>query len=114
MNMVSIVDAISVGAGAYMLYAWYLLKFKGEITKTVLMREEINIKKCKNLEAYKAYVAPKMLVMAAACVLYGAAGLLNTYVFTMPVAVYLVIMAVFLAALVWYAVSTKKALEIFW
>ena len=114
MDMVSIIDAIAVGAGVYVFYAWFVMKTSGEIKKAVLMRDDINLKKCKDLEGYKNYVAPKMLVMAIACVLYGGAGLVNTYVMALPTAVYLGVMAVFFVVLVWYAMQTKKALEIFW
>ena len=43
-------DIIFVGAGVYMLYAWFLLTTKGEIKQEVLMSKDINLKKCKDLE----------------------------------------------------------------
>ena len=53
-NIWSFLDIIFVGAGVYMLYAWFLMKKKGEIKQEVLMSKDIELKKCKYLEGYKA------------------------------------------------------------
>lgn len=113
-SMWSIMDVIFVGAGLYMLYAWYLMKTKGEIKTALLMNKDVQLKKCKDLEGYKKFISPKMLIFGIACTLYGAFGLVNTYVMPLPKAVYLGIMAVFLVALVWFAAMSKKGIQNFW
>lgn len=113
-NIWTLMDIIFVGAGGYMLYAWFLMTKKGEIKKEVLMNKEVNLKKCKDLEGYKSFMAPKMLVFAIGSLLYGAAGLINSYVTPVPSIAYNVLMVAFLVVLLWYAFTTKKATERFW
>ena len=95
----SVLDIIFVGAGIYVLYAWVMMKTKGEIITSILMSKDVELRKCKDLEGYKAYIAPRMLVFGIAAILYGAAGL---------------VMALFLAVLIWYAIATRKGVQKFW
>ena len=110
----SVLDVIFVGAGFYVLYGWFVMRTKGEITTTILLNKEVDPKKCRDLEGYKAYIAPRMLVFGIAAILYGAAGLVNTYVTPLPGAVYGAVMALFLAVLIWYAIATRKGVQKFW
>ncbi len=113
-NIWSFLDIIFVGAGFYMLYSWILLKKKGEIKQEVLMSKDVDLKKCKDLEGYKAYIAPKMLIFSVTAILYGGSGLVNSYVTTLPGILYSVLMIAFMVILVWFAVVTRKATEKFW
>ena len=110
----SVLDVIFVGAGIYVLYAWVMMKTKGEIITSILMSKDVELRKCKDLEGYKAYIAPRMLVFGIAAILYGAAGLVNIYVTPLPGAVYGAVMALFLAVLIWYAIATRKGVQKFW
>ena len=110
----SVLDVIFVGAGIYVLYAWVMMKTKGEIITSILMSKDVELRKCKDLEGYKAYIAPRMLVFGIGAILYGAAGLVNTYVTPLPGAVYGAVMALFLAVLIWYAIATRKGVQKFW
>ncbi len=110
----SLMDIIFVGAGAYMLYAWILMKKTGEIKTSMLLSKEIDIRKCKDLEGYKSFIAPKMLVFGFTSLVYGGYGLVNSYVFPMPMQVYWIVMALFFAVLIWFAVQSRKGVEMFW
>ena len=70
-NVWSIMDLLFAGAGLYAIYAYYLLKTKGEITTSILMSKDVDIRKCKDIEGYKAFVAPKILIFGIAALLYG-------------------------------------------
>ena len=113
-NIWSFLDIIFVGAGVYMLYAWFLMKKKGEIKQEVLMSKDIELKKCKDLEGYKAYIAPKMVVFGVSAVIYGGMGLVNSYVTPLPSMLYNVMMFVFLLVLIWFALMERKGTEKFW
>ena len=113
-SIFGILDIVFVGAGIYVLYAWVMMKTKGEIKTSILMSKDVNIKKCKDLEGYKAFIAPKMQIFGIAAILYGAAGLINTHVYAMPLPVYIVNMVLFLAVLIWFAYATRKGIERFW
>ena len=97
-----------------MLYAWFLMKKKGEIKQEVLMSKDIELKKCKDLEGYKAYIAPKMLVFGVGAVAYGGMGLVNSYVTPLPSMLYNVMMFVFLLVPIWFALMARKGTEKFW
>ena len=113
-NIWSMMDIIFAGAGAYMLYAWILMKKTGEIKTSLLLSKEVDIRKCKDLEGYKNFMAPKMLVFGITALVYGAYGLVNSYVFSMPMPVYWAVMAGFFAVLVWFSVQSRKSVEMFW
>ncbi len=113
-NIWSMMDIIFAGAGAYMLYAWILMKKTGEIKTSLLLSKEVDIRKCKDLEGYKNFMAPKMLVFGITALVYGGYGLVNSYVFSMPMPVYWAVMAGFFAVLVWFSVQSRKSLEMFW
>ena len=113
-NIWSMMDIIFVGAGAYMLYAWILMKKTGEIKTSLLLSKEVDIRKCKDLEGYKNFMAPKMLVFGITALVYGGYGLVNSYVFSMPMPVYWAVMAGFFAVLVWFSVQSRKSVEMFW
>ena len=113
-NIWSMMDIIFAGAGAYMLYAWILMKKTGEIKTSLLLSKEVDIRKCKDLEGYKNFMAPKMLVFVITALVYGGYGLVNSYVFSMPMPVYWAVMAGFFAVLVWFSVQSRKSVEMFW
>ena len=46
----SVLDVIFVGAGFYVLYGWFVMRTKGEITTTILLNKEVDPKKCRDLE----------------------------------------------------------------
>lgn len=106
-------DLIFVGAGLYIFYSCYLMKTTGEIKKELLMNKEVNLKKCRDLEGYKVFILPKLLIFGIACFLDGIAGLVNTYVQPLGT-VYYVVSAVFFAVLVWYVMQSRKGLKMFW
>ena len=113
-NIWSMMDIIFAGAGAYMLYAWILMKKTGEIKTSLLLSKEVDIRKCKDLEGYKNFMAPKMLVFGITALVYGGYGLVNSYVFSMPMPVYWAVMAGFFAVLVWFSGQSRKSVEMFW
>lgn len=113
-NIWSMMDIIFAGAGVYMLYAWILMKKTGEIKTSLLLSKEVDIRKCKDLEGYKNFMAPKMLVFGITALVYGGYGLVNSYVFSMPMPVYWAVMAGFFAVLVWFSVQSRKSVELFW
>ena len=110
----SFMDIIFAGAGLYALYACYIMKVKGEITTSLLMSKDVDIRKCKDIEGYKRFVLPKLLIFALSAVLCGGVGLVSTYVVPIPNEVYYAAMGLFFVVLIWYAYQTKKGIALFW
>ncbi len=110
----SFMDIIFAGAGVYGLYSAILLKTTGEIKTAFLMNKDVDLKKCRDLEGYKAYVFPRLIVFGAVALLYGGFGLVNTYVMPMPTFLYYFMMVLFFCVLVWFAIQTRNALNKFW
>ena len=109
----SLMDVIFVGAGLYMFYSLYMMKAKGEIKTALLLNKDVNLKKCKDLEGYKNFMMPKMAIFGIGAIVYGAAGLINSYAVPLGIA-YTVIMIAFFAVLVWFALMGRKAVQRFW
>lgn len=107
-SMFGIMDIIIVAAGVYILYAWYLLMFKGEIREGVLVPQGM-AKRCRDLDGYRRYIGPKVLLFAIAALISGGINLYSDYVSQIPGPVYLGVTALFFAVLIWFIMQTKKA-----
>lgn len=78
--MESLFGILTLGCGLYCLYGFYMLKFKGEINRTILLPKNIDAKRCKDLKGYCQEVQTPLLVLGIVTTLYGAVDLYNTYV----------------------------------
>lgn len=111
--MFSLVDLIILGSGAYIIYCYYLLKFKGEIKEGLLLPKGTNVKKCTDKAAYIKEVENKILLYGIAVLICGGFGVLETQTGLLG-KWYLVVIAVFLAVTVWFAMIVKKSGEKYW
>ena len=111
-QMFAIMDFIMVGAGLYLLFAWYLLQFKNEIREGVLVQQGMG-KKCKDPEGYKKYIGPKLLIFALCAIGSGALGLYSDYVRPINSILYLCLTGVFFVVLVLFVRYIKKAQDMF-
>lgn len=102
-NMGGIFGFIGIASGAYVLYAWYQMKTMKEINRTILLPKTVDPKKCKDKEAYMKEASPKMLVLAAAAIVYGVTDTMK--VTGVPLWTALLIL---FAVLIWFGVSTAK------
>ena len=112
-SMFSLLDIIVVGAGIYILYGWYLLMTKNEIKQGLLISKAQDPKKCKDVEGFKKYIGPRLLVFALFAIVSGGLGLLQTYVVKVPDAVYWTFYVLFLAVVIWFGFASKKAEKMF-
>lgn len=112
-SMMGLMDVIVVAAGFYVLYGWYLLTFKDEIKEGLVISKAQDPKKCKDREGFKKYIGPRLLVFGIAAICSGAVGLIQSYVMPIPNAVYWVFYIIFVAVIVWYAISARKADKMF-
>lgn len=112
-GMFSIFDIFVVGVGLYLLYTWYLLKFKGEVKESVLLSKGFPYKRCKDKEGYKAFIGPKLLVLGMIALLAGCVGLINDYQDFLG-AYYIIVAVVFFAVVIWFSLMVRKAYKLFW
>ena len=110
-QMFAIMDFIMVGAGIYLLFTWYLLQFKNEIREGVLIQQGM-AHKCKDIEGYKRYIGPKLLIFALCALASGGLGLYSDYVRPVNTILYLALTVVFFIVLVLFVRYTKKAQEL--
>ena len=112
-SMFSLMDLIILGSGAYIIYCYYLLKFKGEIKEGLLLPKGTNVKKCTDKAAYIKEVETKILLSGIAVLICGGFGVLETQSGLLG-KWYLVVIVVFLAVTVWFAMVVKKSGEKYW
>lgn len=107
-NLDGLFGIVAVACGLYCFYAYYMMKKTGEINTTILLSKDMNVKKCKDKDAYLREAMPMVLVLGIASVFYGAVSLFESYVMTikymLPISIVL-----FGVAIVWFAVVTTKA-----
>lgn len=109
----SIIDIIVIACGVYILYVYYVLKFKGEIKETLLLPKDVLAKKCRDKAAYINEMSPKVLIYGIIVVLCGGCGLLESRLGLLG-SFYLAVLAVFAAATVWFAIQAKKSVKKYW
>lgn len=109
----SFIDIIIVACGVYVLYVFYLLKTKGEIKESLLLPKDFAVNKCKDKAAYIAEISPKVLVYGIIVVLCGVLGLCESR-FGLLGNAYFIVLAVFLAVTIWFALEAKKAVKKYW
>lgn len=112
-SMFSLMDLIILGSGAYIIYCYYLLKFKGEIKEGLLLPKGTNVKMCTDKAAYIKEVENKILLYGIAVLICGGFGVLETQTGLLG-KWYLVVIAVFLIVTVWFALIVKKFSEKYW
>ena len=112
-QMFAIMDFIMVGAGLYLMFAWYLLQFKGEIKEGILIPKGVNQKSCNDREGFRAYMGPRTLILGVMAMLSGGIGLYQDNVRRINPSIYWVFFFLFLAVLVWYTICSKKSMKKF-
>jgi flagellar biosynthesis protein FlhB len=106
----SFMDVFVLAAGFYALYAAWILKREGKITKTFLAFNDTDVNTCKDLQGYANFMAPKLYTLAGTMILYAVVALINSYAVDVH-SLALVILAAFMVVLVWYGFMAKKALD---
>lgn len=105
--MDGVFGVFGLGCGIYCLYSFYMLRFKHEVNRTILLPKDVNIKKCKDLEGYCREAQTPLLLLGIVATLYGASDLYNTYIGNARM-VFDIFMFLTVIALIIYAVMIKK------
>lgn len=109
-GLFNLIDLCVLGFGIYALYSAYVLQREGKIIRTFLVFKETDLDSCKDLQGYANFMGPKLWALGGIMVMYGAVSLINTYLVSIQT-LFGVMMAVFLLALIWYAMEAKKAMK---
>lgn len=105
--MNGIFGIFALGCGIYCLYGYYMLKFKKEINKSILLPKDVDVKKCKDLEGYCREAQYPILILGVVTVLYGASDIYNGYVGGADTFFFVMLVLLF-AALVLFVVLIRK------
>lgn len=106
--MGSLFAVVGIGAGAYCLYAYFMMRTKREINKTVLLPKDVDVKKCKDIDGYIKDTSLPLLILAISVLTYGLAEAVNEYVRNVGSLLF-IILALVAIVLIWFAVVVKKA-----
>lgn len=102
------IDLIVIACGLYGVYSWYLLVYKHEIKKTLLIGGNTNPQDCKDIEGFAAFMGTKLLILSAVMIIFGGISAYSSYVEFLGTIVW-VGMAIFLVIIIWYCVQLRKA-----
>ena len=69
-------ELISIGAGMYVLYAAFLLKGKGVLTKGIFVSSKVNPDRIRDREGFISAMFPIAVLMGLALIASGAIGML--------------------------------------
>ncbi len=108
-------DVISLACGIYLLVTWSKLRIAGRLfPNSLLVPRDKTVKDCRDPTGYIHYISPRLLTVGIVIVLSGLLGLFNSYFQFYGFWAAEGIVAVALAALIWYAVCSMKANKRFW
>jgi uncharacterized membrane protein YphA (DoxX/SURF4 family) len=108
------IDLIVFAFGVYILYSGITMKQTGEIKGGMLLPKGIEPRHCKDSAGYITFIYPRMILVGIASLICGAIGLMVDYLQLLPAAVYMVVMLLFLVLLIWYSVTSRKAIDQYW
>lgn len=109
-GLFNLIDLCVLGFGFYALYSAYVLQREGKIIRTFLVFKETDLDSCKDLQGYANFMAPKLWAFGIIMIVYSVISMINTYLVSIET-LFWVMMAVFLLALIWYAMEVKKAMK---
>ncbi|MDD2958138.1 MAG: hypothetical protein PHE06_08445 [Lachnospiraceae bacterium] len=113
-SVFGLMDVIVFGCGLYIIYVYYLLMAKNEIKKGVLVPQNTEPKKCKDLEGYKKFMGPRTLIFGIVATLSGGLGLYQDFVGPIDSRLYLAFVVLFIVVIIWFIMAVKKAEKLFW
>ncbi len=113
-SVFSFMDILVVACGVYVLYLYVEMVKGGKIRENMLLPKGLNVKKCKDINAFIRYIGPKQLILGISALLCGAAGLLQDFTTYVSPPVYLCTLFLFFACAIWYTFVMKKAVKMFW
>lgn len=111
--MISFMDMAIIAIGAYILYIYYLMKFKGEVREGMLLPKGTKPERCKDLPAYIGEMSGKVLLYGAAVLLCGVLGFLEDEYLILG-KYYLLVLLGFIGLTVWFAVQSRNAIRKYW
>ena len=107
MNIEGIFGIFAVACGLYCLYGYVMIKTKKKVNRTILLPKDVDVKKCKDLDAYCKEASLPLLVLGLSTTLYGVSDLYNTYVGGAD-KLFTVILILFFVALVFFIIRVRK------
>lgn len=113
-NFNGMLDLILLAFGVYILYCCVAMKQTGKIKGGMMLPKGLEPRHCKDPVGYIAFICPKLAIVGVISVICGILGLLMDYFRLVSGTVYCIAMVIFLIALIWYTVTSKKAVNKYW
>lgn len=113
-SIYALMDAIIVGCGVYVIYLYIDMIKTGKLRQSMLIPQNVNISKCKDVPGYIAYTGKKQLLFGIVAILCGGIGLVQDFTQMIGVVPYLITIAIFFAYALWFGFQVKKAAKLFW
>ena len=104
-------DLVIAVSGLYILYGFVRLIFMNKVTKGLFASGGKNPDKCTDIRKFKAEVAAPMLLLGICALASGGLGLYQDCVKVVSITLYDIFFVFFLAMLLWFGYSSKRAAE---
>ena len=113
-SLYALIDAMIAGCGVYVIYLYITMVKTGVIKESMLMPKNLDGKKCKDKEGFIRFIGVKQLIFGIIAIISGIIGLIQDFTGSVGIPVYMTMVVVFLAYIIWYCVQIKKAEKMFW
>ncbi len=112
--MYALMDAMILACGVYVVYLYLDMMKTGAIKSSMLLPQNLNIKKCKDVQGFIRFTGGKQLAFGVISIICGAAGLFQDFTQKLGTVPYVIAITAFFVVAIWYAMQIKKAIRLFW
>lgn len=113
-SLYALMDAAIVGSGVYVIYLYITMVKSGTIKSTVLLPQNLQPKKCKDVAGYIAFIGRKQLGFGIVAIACGLIGLLQDFTQKIGMIPYMTAITVFFIYAIWFGMQVKKSGKLFW
>lgn len=113
-SIYALMDAVIVGCGVYVLYLYVNMIKSGQIKSSMLIPQNIDVKKCRDVEGFIRFTGTKQLIFAVVAILCGGIGLLQDFTQLIGTVPYMIVILIFFIYALWFGMQIKKAVKMFW
>ena len=113
-SMYALIDAIITAGGVYIIYQYIMMKSSGALRQNMLLPKDLDIKKCRDVAGFIQYTGTKQMIFGVVALAGGIIGLIQDFTGLIGAVPYLIFIVVFFMLAIWYGMSVKKAVKMFW
>lgn len=113
-SIYALMDAVIVGCGVYVLYLYVTMIKTGKLKQSMLMPQNVDVKKCKDVAGFIKFTGTKQLIFGIVALVCGGIGLIQDFTQLVGAVPYMIVILIFFIYALWFGLQIKKAAKMYW